>query len=84
MCHKIRYEKRCTYIFSEKVVLEGATRFEPNSLLGVFVGEEEPILCSRAQPLDLSQLLSEGGRRVHHRRLGRENMIADPSFSVNG
>ena len=61
-------------------MLEGATRLQPNSLLGVLVGEEEPILCSRAQPLDLSQLLSEGGRRVHHRRLRRENMITDASF----
>ena len=57
-------------------MLKGSTRLKPDSLLGVLVCKEESILCGRAQTLDLSQLLSEGGRTVHHRRLGRrENMI---------
>ena len=57
-------------------MLQGATRLQPDSLLGVFVGKEESILRSRAQTLDLSQLLSEGGRGVHHRRLGERKYDA--------
>ena len=61
-------------------MLEGTTRFKPDALLGVFIGKEEAILCRRAQPLDLGQLLSEGSRCVHHRRLGEEKIYDDASF----
>ena len=61
-------------------MLEGTTRFKPDALLGVFIGKEEAILCRRAQPLDLGQLLSEGRRCVHHRRLGEEKIYDDASF----
>ena len=57
-------------------MLQRAARLQPHSSLGILIRQEESILCLRTKALDLSQLLSEGGRTVHHRRLGRrENMI---------
>ena len=42
------------------------------SFFGVLVCKKEPILSSRAQPLDLRKLLAQCRTRVHNSRLHKE------------
>ena len=58
-------------------MFQGPAPLQPDALLGVFISQEESVLRRGAQTLDLSQLLPQGGGRVHHSRLGREWVRGD-------
>ena len=74
----------CTHILSEEVVLQRAAGLQPDALLRVLVRQEESVLRSRAQTLDLTQLLPQLGTRLHHRRLQCSDTVIPPCIgSVN-
>ena len=58
-------------------MLQGPAPLQPDALLGIFIGQEESVLRRRAQTLDLSQLLPQGGGSVHNSGLGREGVRGD-------
>ena len=47
-------------------MLQRPAGLQPDSSLGVLVSQEETILSSRAETLDLTQLLTEGLAGLHH------------------
>ena len=61
-----RRSEMSTHILSEEVVLQSPARVQPYTALGLLVSKEEAVLGSRAQALDLSQLLAESLAGLHH------------------